>query len=123
MGTKSKRMGRPKKPAKSGERVSLGLRVTAEIKSKLDDAAEKSGRSQSQEAELRLERSFINEKLHADALQAEVEARLQAEDELHRAHDLIEKLELLKLNIGTDIEKAIDSAFSKVGLKPKDAQS
>lgn len=41
-----------------GERVPLGLRVTADLKRKLDAAAEASGRSQSQEAEFRLENSF-----------------------------------------------------------------
>jgi hypothetical protein len=56
MGTK--RMGRPTKAPTSGERVPLGLRVTADTKRRLDAAAETSGRSQSQEAELRLEQSF-----------------------------------------------------------------
>jgi|RhiMetdeSRZDD1v2_1073273.scaffolds.fasta_scaffold1991056_2 hypothetical protein len=55
---KTRRVGRPTKAPKSGERVPLGLRVTADIKRKLDAAAEKSGRSQSQEAELRIEQSF-----------------------------------------------------------------
>ena len=41
-----------------GERVPLGLRVTPEMKRRLDAAAKESGRSQSQEAEIRLERSF-----------------------------------------------------------------
>ncbi len=59
--TTKKRIGRPTRPARPGARVSLGLRVTAEIKQRLDDAAERSGRSQSQEAEMRLERSFEGE--------------------------------------------------------------
>jgi hypothetical protein len=46
--------------------VSLGLRVTAELKRKLDEAAANSGRSQSQEAELRLERSFERDHLSAE---------------------------------------------------------
>ncbi len=55
----SKGRGRPTKAPKRGEtRVSLGLRVTAEVKRRLDAAAKKTGRSQSQEAEFRLERSF-----------------------------------------------------------------
>ena len=58
---RKKRVGRPKKVPTPGERVSLGLRVTAEIKTRLDQAAESAGRSQSQEAELRLERSFETE--------------------------------------------------------------
>lgn len=58
-----KRLGRPTKPATAGRRVSLGLRVTAEIKNKLDDAARASGRTQSHEAECRLERSFGHEEV------------------------------------------------------------
>jgi predicted DNA-binding protein len=57
------RKGRPTKLATTGQRVSLGLRVTAEIKERLDRAAKESGRSQSQEAELRLERSFLADRL------------------------------------------------------------
>jgi hypothetical protein len=65
MEKKRARMGRPTKAPSPGERVSLGLRVTAEIKRKLDEAGEKSGRSQSQEAEIRLERSFELEHFEA----------------------------------------------------------
>ena len=56
--TKQKRIGRPTKPPKPGERVPLGLRVTPEMKERLEAAAIKNGRSLSQEAELRLERSL-----------------------------------------------------------------
>jgi predicted transcriptional regulator len=75
MEKKRPRMGRPTKAPLPGERVSLGLRVTAEIKRKLDEAAEKSGRSQSQEAELRLERSFELE--HFEASIAEMIDKLR----------------------------------------------
>jgi hypothetical protein len=67
MGKSSKRPGRPTKKPKAGERVPLGLRVTADIKRKLDGAAEKAGRSQSQEAELRLERSFDHDDIFGGA--------------------------------------------------------
>ena len=60
--SKPKRVGRPPKQPVSGERVSLGLRVTAELKSALDNAAARSGRSQSQEAELRLQNSLESDK-------------------------------------------------------------
>ena len=40
-----KRMGRPTKAPKPGERVQLGLRVTPEMKKRLDEAAIKKGRS------------------------------------------------------------------------------
>ena len=56
-----KRMGRPMKPPTEGERVALGLRVTAEMKRKIEAAALESGRSISAEAELRLEQSFERE--------------------------------------------------------------
>jgi hypothetical protein len=56
--------GRPRQRAPvAGERVSLGLRVTAELKLRLDSAAAAAGRSQSQEAELRLEQSFERQAL------------------------------------------------------------
>jgi hypothetical protein len=48
----------PKRDPEPGERFQIGVRVTPELKRRLDAAAEQSGRSQSQEAELRLERSF-----------------------------------------------------------------
>jgi hypothetical protein len=57
--------GRPLKEAPAGKRVPLGLRVTAEIKTKLAAAAVETNRSQSQEAELRLERSFTNDEIIA----------------------------------------------------------
>ncbi len=70
MGKRATTKGRPRKKApKPGDRVSLGLRVTSETKAALDDAAARSGRSQSQEAELRLERSFHDQRLMYDALE------------------------------------------------------
>ena len=55
--------GRPKREPDPGERVKLGLRVTAEVKRNLDAAADANGRSQSQEAEFRLEQSFERDRL------------------------------------------------------------
>ncbi len=54
-----------KQPA---ERVPLGLRVTPDLKQRLDAAAEANGRSQAQECELRLERSFDRQDLMAEGL-------------------------------------------------------
>jgi hypothetical protein len=66
-GMMAKRRGRPtKKPTQA--RVSLGLRVTADIKQRLDGAAVASGRSQSQEAETRIGRSFADEDVITAAL-------------------------------------------------------
>ena len=56
------KIGRPIKPATEGERIMLGLRVTADIKRKLEAEASKSGRSLSQEAEIRLQQSFDQER-------------------------------------------------------------
>lgn len=53
-----KRIGRPTKKPKPGERVPLGLRITPRMKRKLEEAARRKGRSLSQEVELRLERSI-----------------------------------------------------------------
>jgi hypothetical protein len=58
----------PKRDAKRGERFQLGVRVTPDLKQKLDAAAEMSGRSQSQEAEFRLEHSFGRQALLPDVL-------------------------------------------------------
>lgn len=55
--------GRRGRKTTEGVRVPLGLRVTPEMKEKLDAAARQSGRSQSQEAELRLEHSFRDENI------------------------------------------------------------
>ncbi|MGY3489626.1 putative transcriptional regulator [Bradyrhizobium sp. USDA 4011] len=53
-----KRLGRPIKPAAKGTRVSLGLKVRPEVKKKIDEAAQKSGRTQSQEAEALIEHAL-----------------------------------------------------------------
>ena len=58
--TSKKRVGRPTKEPE-GVRASLGLRVRTETKRQLENAAVLFGRSQSQEAEFRLERSFNEE--------------------------------------------------------------
>lgn len=68
MTTKGTRTGRPTKPASPGKRVSLGLKVTPEIKGLLDAAAHKSGRTQSQEAERRLTQSFEQASIVEQAL-------------------------------------------------------
>jgi len=56
-----KRIGRPTKAPKEGERVPLGLRVTPRMKRRLEGAATKNGRSLSQEAEFRLEMSLSSD--------------------------------------------------------------
>ena len=59
-----------KAPGK-GERVSLGLKVTADIKRHIDAAARASGRTQSQEAEILIERALT----YDDLLQASTRTR------------------------------------------------
>ncbi len=58
----------PGRPPLPGERVPLGLRVTKETKLRLDQASHASGRSQSQEAEFRLEQTFNSQSTLFDAL-------------------------------------------------------
>jgi len=53
-----KRVGRPIKEPDPGERAALSLRVRPLIKKKLEESAELTGRSLSQEAEFRLEHTF-----------------------------------------------------------------
>lgn len=53
-----RRGGRIPRQRQEGERVPLGLRVSVDVKKRLDEAVIKSGRSQSAEAEYRLETSF-----------------------------------------------------------------
>jgi hypothetical protein len=78
MKTGKKRVGRPTKPARPGKKMALGLRVTAEIKSALDAEAQRTGRTQSQEAELRLERSFRDQQQLPQALEATYGRQLAA---------------------------------------------
>jgi hypothetical protein len=69
-----RRIGRPTVPAKAGEKATLTLRVTADIKTRLETAAVQSGRSLSAEAEQRLERSFEHDDIvgRIDTLRAEL---------------------------------------------------
>lgn len=57
-GPKQPKGRKPGRPALRGKRLPLGLRVGIDLKKKLKAASDASGRSQSQEAELRLEQSF-----------------------------------------------------------------
>lgn len=64
------RGGRPRiHKVRAGDRVPLSLRVTPAVKRSLDEIVKKTGRSQSQEAELRLERSFDRENLLIESLE------------------------------------------------------
>lgn len=63
-----KRTGRPPKPPRPGQKSSLGLKVTAEIKRRIDTEAMRQGRTQSQEAEWRLARSFDRQDLLDEVL-------------------------------------------------------
>src|SRR5690349_1680838 len=60
--------GRPPRQPEAGERFQVSFRVTPELKQRLDRARKHSGRSQSQEAEHRLEMSFQTADLLSDAL-------------------------------------------------------
>jgi hypothetical protein len=71
------RRGRPLKEPAPGERVPLSLRITPSAKKKLEAAAELNGRSLSQEAEYRIERSFDREDI-SKRVRAELRAELRA---------------------------------------------
>jgi hypothetical protein len=61
--------GRPTKPPTPGRKSPLGLRVTPEIKDALDSAAQRNSRTQSQEAELRIEATFRAEQQLSQGLE------------------------------------------------------
>jgi hypothetical protein len=75
---RAKKSGRPPREPQPGERFPLGLRVTPELKNALDEAAAHSGRSQSQEAEIRLSRSFERQGLLVEALTLTYDTRTAA---------------------------------------------
>lgn len=66
------RIGRPMKPPAEGKRVSLGLKVTAQVKAHIDAVAQESGRTQSQEAERLIERA-----LHYDQILEDMRTTVQ----------------------------------------------
>jgi hypothetical protein len=88
------RRGRPVKPATPGTKVSLGLKATAKIKTRLDADARRTGETQSQRAELRLTKSF------------------ELEDQLDQPLSLLAGGE----NQLTDLLRAIAKAMADVGL-------
>jgi hypothetical protein len=65
----SSRGGRPKKPVPAGTRTQIGIRVGADVKRLLDAAITESGRTQSQEAELRIDLTFRAQELLDQALE------------------------------------------------------
>jgi hypothetical protein len=81
----AKRIGRPVKPSMTAKRVSLGLKVTSEIKRVIEALALASGRTQSQQAEYLIERALQYDRT-MQAMQAAVESLEQSavEDALHR---------------------------------------
>jgi hypothetical protein len=62
MSTTLKRVGRPMKPPVPGKRTTLSLMVSPKVKQRIDGAARAEGRSQSQEAERRIEMSYSYER-------------------------------------------------------------
>jgi hypothetical protein len=67
------------KAPRGRRRAALGLKVTAEIKRRIDAAAKATGRTQSQEAERRIEMSYNYERVLGDLEQATAQ--------LHRIKD------------------------------------
>jgi hypothetical protein len=68
MSVRKRQPGRPTKLAKEGEKTTLSLRVTPELKRQLDDAGASGGRNLSQEAELRLRNSLQAERVLDEAV-------------------------------------------------------
>lgn len=84
-----KRIGRPFKPAKPRTRAPLGLIVRAEVKARIEAAAKRTGRTQSQEAEFLIERA-----IHYD-----------------------EMLEVMKTNLQQIERGNIEAALTRLGWK------
>jgi hypothetical protein len=77
------------KPASGKGRVSLGLKVTADVKRRLDSSARASGRTQSQEAERRIELSYQYERVLGEHEQAK---KTLAEMEQGNAENVLSRL-------------------------------
>lgn len=73
-----KRRGRPTTKGREGEKSTLSIGASAALKARLQEGADRNGRSLSQEAELRLELSFEREELWAMALEADHGPRVAA---------------------------------------------
>jgi hypothetical protein len=65
--------GKRREPER-GERCMIGTRVTPAVKKRIEEAAAASGRSQAQEIEFRLEKSFMQEDAFADLRRVVTEA-------------------------------------------------
>lgn len=74
--TRKRKRGRPPLPATEGKRSTLAFRVTKKTRQQLDKAAKQSGRSLSQETELRLERSFQDEEARYQTFEDKATYRL-----------------------------------------------
>ena len=60
-----RKAGRPSRELRPGERVPMSFRVRPELKLMMDEAASKSGRSVTQEIEMRLEQSFRDDRIES----------------------------------------------------------
>jgi hypothetical protein len=61
-----RRSGRPTTTAEPGKKVTLSIRATPDLKGRLDQQAKANDRSLSQEAEVRLEQSFLADAHYGD---------------------------------------------------------
>ena len=66
----SKKVGRPPASPDGPKRAAIGLRASNDLRSRLEAAAAETGRSLSQEAEIRLEQSFESDSAFGGAEQA-----------------------------------------------------
>src|SRR5215203_3891641 len=73
MTREGRRIGRPPNSPEEGKRVSLGLKVTADVKRLIDAEARRNGTTQSQEAERLIERALQTDRLLRAVVQASEE--------------------------------------------------
>ena len=97
--------GRKARLANPGERVSLGLKVTADVKNKLDGEAKLNGRTQSQEAEARLDRSFHHQDLLSEVMELKYGSQLAG----------------ILMMIGAAMGRAgrVCEVYSQIGVNPR----
>ena len=104
----------PKRDPRPGERFTIATRVRPELKRRLDAAAAESGRSQAQETELRLERSFDRTDLLGEVLNLAYGEEIAAE--LRRLGEELKAIEAQREKVKARREKM--EALASFGALP-----
>ena len=119
---KRKSAGRPRQEPEEGQRVVLSFRITPELKRRLDAAADQNGRSSAQECELRLEKSFEEDRLSGrfSQLQGAVD---DIADSLSPFRDMRAKFEaLLASATASDLSKKPPHKGTKAAVRDSKGQ-